>query len=75
MCLSHIGHQPQDVIPRPRLQHRRIRKHAAVPTDVLAFPGQLSTFVSQPQAGVFHDVEFAARIKRQAMSSRFVVCA
>src|SRR5262249_31823928 len=66
-------HQAQDVGPRLRLRHRRVREHAAVPADVIERTRRLTGFVAQPEAGVTNDVELAVRIRGQAVTSRLVV--
>ena len=53
------SHRGQDVVPCFRLDHHFVRKHAAVPADVLEFFGDLAVVVPHPVAGVARDVELA----------------
>src|SRR5580700_9171069 len=61
------NHGPENRTPSLGFMHRRVRKHAAVPTYVFDF------LAAQPDAGRSHDIEFAVGIAGQAVATGFVV--
>src|SRR5580698_7503242 len=73
MRVADRDHHAQNVLPGLGIEHDRIRKHAAVPTDVLERARRLPVVASHPRAGVAHNIEFTVGVRRLAMAAGFVV--
>ena len=75
MGILHGNHSPEDILPCPCLTHHRIRKHAAVPTNVAKGFRWLAAFVAQPISGVVRDIQFSGGIVRETMVAGFIMSA
>src|SRR5579883_1280482 len=73
MGVAHLDHHRQNTVPRLLFQHLGVGEHAAVPANMLAGLGDGALVVTQPIAGVMHDIELAVRIRRHAMAAGLVV--
>ena len=72
MCIAHVHHSFENIIPSVRFLQRIIGEHTAVPANVLdaAFGSVL-----EPIAGAAGDVQLAIRIVGRAMLAGLVVTA
>jgi hypothetical protein len=73
MLLANLDHGGQNIVPGLLLQHNIVGKHTAVPTNVFKSFGQITIFISQPEAGVRRNIQFSVWIRSQAVTPCFVV--
>ena len=73
MVIPYLDQRGKDVVPGLLFHHDFIGEHAAIPTDVLEGLGQFSLLVTEPEACMFGDIQFAIRIQCLAMAAGFVV--
>src|SRR5579859_1029176 len=73
MVFADLEHGGENVIPGFSFHHDIVRKHAAVPADVLEFASNLPDAVAQPVTGVTRDVQLAVGVGGKAMAAGFVV--
>src|SRR2546427_3230661 len=71
--VSNGDHGAEYVFPGLRVHHRLIRKHAAVPVDVLKRARGQTVVVAHPQSGGAHHIHLSVGIVGQAVPSRLVV--
>src|ERR1700761_1556504 len=71
--VAHRDHYTEHVVPRVLIEHYGVRKHAAIPANVLQDAERVAIFIAQPGASVADDIEFAVGVRGLAVAAGFIV--